>query len=259
INGIVNSNFIGQQGIFTGLIVSGITIYVFNKLIQKNVTFKMPDTVPPAVAKSFESLVPGVVTLAIFVIVAGVLNGVFDTSLPEALLWLLQKPALAVAATPLFAVVAIVSTPILQWFGIHGTSVWGPIFGLTWNINDNENIMGTAQHLYSTLFMNFTVVSSGALTLAPIIAIIIFSKRADNKKIAKLAIAPGIFNVSEPVTYGLPIVLNPILFIPYLLSWVIPFFLGQLLTEIGLIPIITNNVPWTVPPILSGLLYSGSI
>ncbi|EFS01908.1 N,N'-diacetylchitobiose permease IIC component, partial [Listeria seeligeri FSL S4-171] len=79
------------------------------------------------------------------------------------------------------------------------------------------------------------------------------------KKIAKLAIAPGIFNVSEPVTYGLPIVLNPILFIPYLLSWVIPFFLGQLLTEIGLIPIITNNVPWTVPPILSGLLYSGSI
>ncbi|WP_057914652.1 PTS sugar transporter subunit IIC [Peribacillus muralis] len=255
---ILNSNYIGQQGIFTGLIVSGITIYVFNKLIEKNITLKLPDSVPPAVSKSFESLIPGVITLSIFVIISAILTGLLNTSLPELLLTILQKPALTLSNTPFFAFSAIFTTPLLQWFGIHGTSVWGPIFGLTWGINDNENIMGIAEHLYTTLYMNFSVVSSGALTIAPILAFLIFSKKAESKQVSKIAIAPGIFNVSEPLTYGLPIVLNPILFIPYILSWLVPFFLGIILTKLDILPVIVNNVPWTVPPIISGLLFSGS-
>lgn len=256
--GILNSNFIGQQGIFTGILVAGISMYVFNKLIEKNISIKLPDSVPPAVAKSFESLVPGSVTLLIFVIISSVLTA-FGTSVPEALLNILQKPALWLASTPFFAFAAMVTQPMLQWFGIHGTSVWGPIFGLTWGINDNENIMGVAKHAYSTMYMNFSVVSSGALTIAPIIAVLLFSRRADMKSIAKLAVAPAVFNISEPVTYGFPIVLNPVLFVPYLLSWLVSFFLGSFLTHLNILPIITNNVPWTVPPILSGFLYSGSI
>ena len=233
-------------------------MYVFNKLIEKNISIKLPDSVPPAVAKSFESLVPGSVTLLIFVIISSVLTA-FGTSVPEALLNILQKPALWLASTPFFAFAAMVTQPMLQWFGIHGTSVWGPIFGLTWGINDNENIMGVAKHAYSTMYMNFSVVSSGALTIAPIIAVLLFSRRADMKSIAKLAVAPAVFNISEPVTYGFPIVLNPVLFVPYLLSWLVSFFLGSFLTHLNILPIITNNVPWTVPPILSGFLYSGSI
>jgi len=257
LTGILNSNFIGQQGIFTGILVSGVALFVFNKLIEKNISIKMPDSVPPAVAKSFESLVPGAVTLLFFVVVSSVLS-MFNTSVPEALLTMLQEPALWLASTPFFAFAAMLTQPLLQWFGIHGTSVWGPIFGLTWGINDNENIMGVARHAYSTMYMNFSVVASGALTLAPIIAVFLFSKREDMKGVAKLAVAPAIFNISEPVTYGFPIVLNPVLLIPYVLSWLVSFFLGSLLTHMNILPIITNNVPWTVPPVLSGFLYSGS-
>lgn len=258
LDGIVNSNFIGQQGIFTGILVSGITLYLYNKLIEKNISIRMPDSVPPAVAKSFESLVPGAVTLSFFVVISSILSS-FDTSLPQALLSLLQEPALWIASTPFFALIAITTQPLLQWFGIHGTSVWGPIFGLTWGINDNENIMGVAEHAYSTMYMNFSVVASGALTLAPIIAIFLFSKRADLRGVSKIGLAPAIFNISEPITFGLPIVLNPVLLIPYVLSWIVPFFLGIFLTHLGVLPIITNNVPWTIPPIISGFLYSGSI
>lgn len=258
ISGFVNSGFLGPQGVFTGLICAGVTLFVYNKLVQKNIVIKLPASVPPAVAHSFESLIPGTVSLAIFVVVASVLkaNG---TSMPEFILSILQQPALALASTPFFAFAAITTQPLLQWFGIHGSSVWSPIFGVTWNINDVENMTGAAQHIYSTLFMNFSVVASGALTLAPIIAVLLISKLSEQKAIAKLAIAPGIFNVSEPVTYGFPIVLNPVLLAPYLLSWVVAFFLGAFLTELGIIPVICNNVPWTVPPILSGFLYSGSI
>ncbi len=257
VDGYVDSNFLGQQGIFTGLLVAGVTMYVFNTLLKKNIGIKMPESVPPAVAKSFESLVPGAATLLLFVVIATVFAQ-YDTTLPEAMLALIQEPALAISRTPFFAVVAMTTTPILQWFGIHASSVWGPIYGLTWDINSNENVLGTGQHVYSTLFMNFTVVSSGALTIAPILAMLLYSKRAEAKSISRVAAAPGVFNISEPVTYGFPIVLNPVLFVPYFLSWLVPFFFGSFLTQIGLLPIISNNVPWTVPPIISGFLYSGS-
>ncbi len=259
LSGIVNTRFIGQEGIFTGLLVSGLTIWIFNRLIEKNFTIKMPGSVPPAVARSFESLIPGCFTLLFFVVLAAVLHAYFDSSVPEILLTILQKPTLAVASTPFFAIVAMVTGPLLQWFGIHATSVWGPIFGLTWAINDNENIMGVGQHLYSTLFFNFSTVSSGGMTLAPIIAVYLFSRRMENRNTAKIALAPAIFNISEPINFGLPIILNPVMFIPYVLSWVLPFFGAVLLTNMGLLPIITHNVPWTVPPIISGILFSGQV
>ncbi len=194
ISGMVNTRYIGQEGIFTGLLVSGITVWIFNRLVEKDVTIKMPDSVPPAVARSFESLIPGSITLLFFVILSAVLHSYFQSSVPEILLTILQKPTLAIASTSFFAVVAIATGPLLQWFGIHATSVWGPIFGLTWVINDNENIMGTAKHLYSTLFFNFSTVSSGGMTLAPIIAVYLFSRRPENRNTAKIAVAPAIFN-----------------------------------------------------------------
>ncbi|MGL5700370.1 MAG: PTS transporter subunit EIIC [Kluyvera sp.] len=259
LSGIVNTRFIGQEGIFTGLLVSGLTIWLFNRMVELNFTIKMPDSVPPAVARSFESLIPGSFTLLVFVILAAILHACFSSSVPEVLLSMLQKPALAAASTPFFAVVAIVTTGLLQWFGIHATSVWGPIFGLTWGINDNENIMGVAHHLYSTLFFNFSAVSSGGMTVAPIIAVWLFSRLAENRNTAKIAFAPAIFNISEPINFGLPIILNPVMFIPYMLSWIIPFFGAVMLTNMGMLPIITNNVPWTVPPIISGILFTGQI
>lgn len=258
INGILNSDYLGQKGMFAGLIIAGLTMFLYNKLVQKNVTFKMPDTVPPAVARSFESLIPGLIALGTFVVLAGLSNTFFEMSIPQLILEILQAPAMAMSGTAAFAVVAMLGQPILQWFGIHGSSVFGPVFGVTWDIASNENIMGVGEHMYSTLFMNFASVSSGALTIAPLIAIYLFSKRQEQKEVIKFAAAPAIFNISEPVTFGLPIILNPIFLVPYVISFAGSFFLAQLFTVIGFLPIITNNVPWTVPPIISGLLYSGS-
>ena len=179
-------------------------------------------------------------------------------SIPELLLNSLQKPAMAIASTPFFALAAVTTQPLLQWFGIHGSSVWSPIFGVTWDIASNENVLGVAQHLYSTIFMNFSVVASGTLTVAPIVALLLFSKRDESKSLVKIAAMPALFNISEPLTFGLPIALNPIYFIPYIGSWLVSFFVAQVLTMIGFIPIISNHVPWTVPPVISGLLYTGS-
>lgn len=258
LNGVLNSDFLGQKGMFAGLIISGLTVFFYNKLIEKNVKVSMPDSVPPAVARSFESLIPGLLSLSVFVIVAGSINKICGVSIPELLLEMLQAPAMAIAGTTGFAVFAMLGQPLLQWFGIHGSSVFGPVFGVTWDIASNENVMGAAKHVYSTLFMNFSVVSSGALTVAPLLAIYLFSKREESKQTVKFAAAPAIFNISEPTTFGVPIILNPIYLVPYVFMSVGGFFLASFFTNIGFLPVITNNVPWTVPPIISGILYSGS-
>ncbi|WP_239256468.1 PTS sugar transporter subunit IIC [Listeria ilorinensis] len=259
ISGMLNSNFLGTQGVFSALIISGVAVWLYNKLLERNIVIKMPESVPPAVARSFESLIPGLLVLGFFVVLTGISVGAFGVTLPELFLQAMQKPAMMISGTAAFALVAQITWPLLQWFGIHPTSIWGPIFGVTWNVADTENMMGTAHHLYSTMFMNFSTIAAGTFALAPVLALLIFSKISSEKKVAKIALMPAIFNISEPITFGLPIVLNPIMFIPFVIVQPICFYIAVFFTNIGFIDVITNNVPWTVPPLISGLLFTGTI
>lgn len=218
----------------------------------------MPDSVPPAVARSFESLIPGVCTMGFFIILTGLSTSFTGETMPELLLSILQKPAMAISGTGAFAFVSQTTWSLLQWFGIHPTSIWGPIFGLTWNINDTQNMLGEAQHVYSTLLMNFSTIAAGSCSVSPVLALLLFSKRIAAKKISKIALMPAIFNISEPITFGLPIILNPIYLIPWLVAQPLAFYIGLFAIKIGFIGPIVNNVPWTVPTLISGLLYTGS-
>ncbi|MCR3760886.1 PTS sugar transporter subunit IIC [Clostridium felsineum] len=258
LSGIINPNFLGPQGMFAGLLIAGAAVYIYNKLLQKDISIKMPDSVPPAVARSFESLVPGLITLSIFIILTTLSNKFSGLSMPELLLKVLQQPAMAISSTAAFALVSQITWPLFQWFGIHPTSIWGPIFGVTWGIADTENMMGTAHHMYSTLFMNFSTIASGTFALAPVLALLLFSKLKQNKQVSKIALAPAIFNISEPITFGLPIILNPIYFVPFVVVQPLCFYIAVFFTKIGFIPVVTNNVPWTVPPLISGILFTGT-
>ncbi len=179
--------------------------------------------------------------------------------MPALFLSVLQAPALAISRTGAFAFVSQFTWSLLQWFGIHPSSIWGAIFGMTWTINDTQNMLGQAHHIFSTLFMNFSTIAAGTFSLSPVLAILIASKRVGARKITKIALLPAIFNISEPITFGLPIVLNPIYFIPFVLAQPIGFYIALFFTKIGFIAPIVNNVPWTVPTLLSGLLYTGNI
>lgn len=259
IQNYVDTSYFGTTGVFAAVIISGIAVVIYNWAVDKHWTIKLPDSVPPAVGKSFESLIPGTLTMAFFIAVTGICTSFAHQTLPELLLTILQKPALAVSKTSFFAFFSQISWSFLFWFGIHPTSIWGGIFGMTWNINDTENMLGQAHHIFSTLFMNYSVTAAGILTAAPIIALMIFSKRAAVKKLVKIALLPAVFNISEPIMFGLPIVLNPIYFIPFVFAQPISFYIAYFFTKIGFIAPICNNVPWTMPPLISGLLYTGNI
>lgn len=255
----IDTSYLGTKGVFAALLISASAVWIYNKMLSKNITIKMPDSVPPAVARSFESLIPGTITMGVYIILTGLSTTLTGETMPALLLTLLQKPALAISSTGAFAFVSQLTWSLLQWFGIHPTSIWGPIFGLTWNINDTQNMLGQAHHIYSTLFMNFATIAAGSCSVAPVLAIKLFSKRIAAKKISNIALMPAIFNISEPITFGLPIIMNPIYFIPWLLCQPVAFYIGLFFTKSGFIGPIVNNVPWTVPTLISGLLYTGSI
>lgn len=255
----LDTQYLGTQGVFAAILISGSAVWIYNKIMQKNITIKLPESVPPAVAQSFSSLIPGSITLGIFIVLTGLSTATTGKTMPALFLAILQAPALAISKTNAFAFVSQFTWSLLQWFGIHPTSIWGAIFGMTWTINDTQNMLGQAHHIFSTLFMNFSSIAAGTFSLSPVLAILIASKRVAAKKISKIALLPAIFNISEPITFGLPIVLNPIYIVPFVIAQPLAFYIGYFFTKIGFIAPIVNNVPWTVPTLLSGLLYTGNI
>ncbi|MDR1771356.1 MAG: PTS transporter subunit EIIC [Hungatella sp.] len=259
LSNVVNPTFFGTQGIFSALIIGGAAVFLYNKLLNTNFKIKLPKSVPPMVASSFESLIPGTLTLLFFALLTGISSGISGLTLPELFLSLLQKPAEFIAGTAAFAFISQFTWLLFFWFGIHPSSIWGAIFGMTWNINDVQNMAGEAQHLYSTIFMNFSTIGAGTVALAPVLALLIASRSDVSKQVSKIAFMPALFNISEPIVFGLPLVLNPVYFIPMVLSQPICFFIAVFFTKIGFIDVISLNAPWTVPPIISGILFTGSI
>lgn len=91
-------------------------------------------------------------------------------------------------------------------------------------------------------------------TLLLLVAILVFSKRDDQRSVAKLAIGPGFFNINEPVMFGMPIVLDPIYFIPFVLAPVVTVSIAYAALSAGWVAPITNNIGWSMPPIMNALV-----
>src|SRR5699024_2030239 len=113
-------------------------------------------------------------------------------------------------------------------------------------------------HIINLSFKDtFAVMGGSGNTISLLIAIFIFSRRKDYKDISKLTVAPSVFNISEPIIFGLPIVFNPILIIPFIISPVFSLTVAYYATKIGLISHVVVQIPWTTPPVLSGFLATG--
>lgn len=261
------TNYLGAQGIFIALIVGLIAPEIYFAITNKNWVIKMPDSVPPAVAKGFSGIIPGMFTLMVFALVNYLFAKTADTSL---FIWFEDNvgSTLAKLSQGLPAVV-LTSTliPLLWFFGLHGANLleafMSPVYGTlqTENIqafaNSNGSIKTLADGLHGWVRGSWDAYvfhgGSGA-TLPLLFAIIIVSKVKDHREIARLGIAPGIFMINEPVLFGLPVVLNPIYLVPFVLNQPILATIAYLATKVGFAGPIVNSVPWTTPPILNALL-----
>ena len=261
----IMSSYTGATGLFTGLIVAIVGMELYN-MFRKNdaLKIKMPEQVPPGVARAFEVLIPTCLT-AIVVGAVGLVCQLATGAELNALIYnVIQKPLQNIIGNNLVAVCIMYVIIMLFWcVGIHGNNmvaaVKEPIFRPLLYANTAAY---TAHHeipyvMNLTMIQMFAEFGGSGVTIGLVIAILIFSKREDNRTIAGISIVPGLFNINETMTFGIPLVLNPILDIPFILAPVVTLVVGYLLVSSGFCPKIVLEVPWTMPPVFLGFLCTG--
>ena len=261
----IMSSYTGATGLFTGLIVAIVGMELYN-MFRKNdaLKIKMPEQVPPGVARAFEVLIPTCLT-AIVVGAVGLVCQLATGAELNALIYnVIQKPLQNIIGNNLVAVCIMYVIIMLFWcVGTHGNNmvaaVKEPIFRPLLYANTAAY---TAHHeipyvMNLTMIQMFAEFGGSGVTIGLVIAILIFSKREDNRTIAGISIVPGLFNINETMTFGIPLVLNPILDIPFILAPVVTVIIGYILVSSGFCPKIVLEVPWTMPPVLFGFVATG--
>ena len=265
----LTTKFLGSQGLFVAIIV-GLVVGELMAILSKSkrLEIKMPDQVPPAVARSFKVLLPIIIITLSFSIVNFLIKQVSPGGLHEWVYAVIQSPLTKLGQNVGSVIVLAFICQILWAMGIHGPNTIAAVRDTMFAEAQNANMLYVAQHgtawgapfpvTYSGLFDGFAAYGGSGATLGLIIAILLFSKAKEHKSIAKLSLAPGIFNINEMVIFGLPIVLNPIYIIPFVLAPIVNILIGYGATCVfKIMPPIAYGVPWTTPGPLVPFLGTG--
>ena len=261
--GNLNWTLLDARGLFTALFIGFFSTIIYAKLMNRNITIKLPDTVPPAVSKAFAAIIPGIVAIYLSGILAFIVSSLSGLSIGELILKYVQMPFLGLSQGLVAVLIIVLAVQLFWFFGLHGTNVLGPILDGVYlsatAANNSAYVMKESfEYLWTRGSFDAYVWLGGAgCTLALIIAILIVSKREDFRAVAKLSLPMGAFNINEPVVFGMPIVLNLIYFIPWIIVPIILTLIAYGATAIGLIPPVFNAVPWIMSPVLYAFFATG--
>ncbi|MDR0899885.1 MAG: PTS sugar transporter subunit IIC [Lactobacillaceae bacterium] len=279
-NDIIVPAWLGGKGMITAILVGMFVGGIYTWFLKKNIVIKLPDSVPSNVAQSFTALIPAAVIIVVVTLAYALIGLAGQGSLVEMIYKWIQTP-LQHATDGWTGVAIITLLPTFFWaFGIHGTTIIGGIMGplLTANALENAAISGAHKlttsalthavdvngvsmkaHIVTQAFMDqFITVTGTGLTIGLTFYLLFFAKSQQMKIIGRLEIGPALFNINEPLLFGTPVVLNPLLIVPFIVT---PFLAGAatyLLIQFGILPPLNGaTVPWTTPAIFSGLVVGG--
>ena len=269
IGGVIPRTWIGANGIFTAIFVGLFVSYVFNFCDKKNIGIKMPESVPMEILRSFNAFTPAMICFTAAAVVYGICHHVLDTTLPELFFKVIQVPLQGLSDTLAGGVVITGLQSILFWAGIHGPNVVGGIVNpiLLANTWENQQLVELGQtlqgnpaaHIFTQQINEvFTKAGGCGLTMGFLIASYFAAKSEQMKTVSRIAVVPGLFNINEPIIFGLPIVFNPYMLVPYILAPVLAMIITYLSIAWGFMaPFSASQVPWTTPTIISGFLLNG--
>ena len=262
-SGVLTYNNLGTGGMFGGILIGLLISELYIKLSTvKKLQINLGNQVPPAVGKSFNVLIPVMLSLAIFAIFATLL-AMTGNDLITLIKNFIQTP-LKNIGTSLWGTVVLYTLGNLLWlFGIHQSVIYSSILEPLLIINVQENIAAYAAHEAIPNIINVSQVTSFGLlggsgsTLCLLIATFIVGRNAATRNVAKLSIVPGLFNINEPVLFGYPIVYNVAMAIPFLCVPIMGIIISYFATAVGFMSHCVTLVPWTTPVLLSGFLATG--
>lgn len=262
--GMISFGFFGSRGLFVAIIVGLITGEIFRIFIQKNIVLKMPDTVPPAVARSFTSLIPGFVIILFFIALDLSIKAIGFSDVFDVMITLLAEPLKYASNTFFGALLAILFNSVVWLFGVHGGQLISSIMDPVWFMNTEANLIAyqageELPFIVTKPFLdNFAWVGGSGATLGLAIFLFFFAKSKQNKTLGKLAFVPDWFSVNEPMLFGFPIVLSLQLAIPFIVAPLVTGTISYIAMSMGLVhKTVGIFIPWATPPIISGYLSTG--
>ena len=258
--------FLGPQGLFVAIIFGLLAARIYVLIIKNGWTIKLPAGVPPTVSRSFLNLTPGFIIAAIMAAINGAFSITVYGSVHDFVYTLIQTPLQNLGGSYWALVTVILTVHILWLFGIHGMLVIMPIYQGVWLPLGLENVSALAAGdplpniVSSAFFMTFVIIGGSGATLGICIYMAFRAKSERYKKLGKLALPGSFFGINEPLIFGMPIVLNPYLAIPFILSPLASGTIAYLVMNFGLVPIANGTpTPLGVPIIANAFIQGGFI
>ena len=253
----MSTTYFGSKGIFTAIVVAIFAVKILELFVRKNWIIRFPEGVPEAVSKSFSALIPGAVALTIL----WTLSCVFGLNIPELVTQLFSPLVFALNTLPGILVYMVVSQ-LLWCVGIHGQSILNavgvPIFTTFITANSEAYLAGNPiPYITATGFIPWFVSLGGAGATLGLVLLMTRSKEKSFSTLGKLALPAGIFNINEPVTFGFPIVMNPVMMIPFVLVDVVLVIGTYFLMFFNIIGRPVALVPWIMQPVIGAYLSTG--
>lgn len=255
---VLPMQYLGGNGLFVTIIVSIISVEIFRICKQRNITIKLPEQVPASVGRSFEALIP----VSIVILLMTLITVVLGISLHE-IVQNLVAPLVKAGDSLLGVLIPVFLITFFWSFGIHGVSIVGTVARPLWEVYFANNGEAAASgealpHIApEPLYQWFIWIGGSGATLGLVIVMLIFAKSDYLKKVGRAAAAPSIFNINEPVIFGVPIVLNPLLIIPFILTPLITATISYMATSIGFVSATFVKPPWTLPAPIGAYLATG--
>ena len=236
-DGKIDTTFLGATGMFIGFVVAFVVVKIEKLCADKNIRIPMPDVCPPSLVNAFAAIVPLAINVLIFQGL-NVILGLLGMSLPIALMAILMAPISALTSLPGMFIICLFAL-VLWCFGIHGTMIVYPIIMASMI---EAAAFNAAAHAAGEPLQWFPVSLFGALALLggtgntwPLCLMGLRAKSEQIRSVAKVAVVPGWFGINEPVAFGMPIMYNPILCIPYIINPLVIMVLYIIGYETGII------------------------
>lgn len=263
-DGNIAAAWMGSKGLFVAMLSAIFIVELQRFMIKRNIVIRMPDGVPPTVARSFVALIPGFIALALILLLNIVLFSI-GSNVQDIIYKILAAPLLSLGGSLPAFLLAAVFAQLLWTVGIHGASLVTGIMSPVWYSLSQQNAVAKAAgemppNIICQQFWDlFCTIGGSGSTLALAIMLLTIVRSKQLKAIGKSAIWPGMFNINEPIIFGLPIVMNPIMMIPFVLAPVVSISIAYFVTSWGLVDRAFAMAPWTTPPFINVFLDTGDI
>lgn len=260
---IIEIAWLNSNNVFFAMIIGILIPFLLHKIDILNIHLKTSKEIPHDVARSFEVLIPDIIIIIFILSIRLIVDNIFRMSIPELIQFIISQPLKYLGGHIFSLIIVNFGISLFWFFGFNGTyifnSVMTPIL-MTFSI-ENLSAINSGLHpphiITQSFQLLYTHLGGCGSTLALIIVLFICNDHY-YKKIARVSIVPAIFNINEPVVYGLPIILNLKLFIPFVICPVTNTIISYVSMYLGFVKY-TNGIqlPWTTPIFISGFLSSG--